>query len=369
MSRARPTTSQCNPTSVVAEPPPAAATGSGGATRRERIDRGIKVRSDDIFVLASLRDLAWVVLPRGLATAALLLFPLMEERVGPYWQTVLLNTMVIALLALSWDLLASVGLVSLGQSLFLGLGGYVAGAVNAWLGWGPLLSIPVATALGALIATLVLYPLLRLRGVYFGLVTFALPLLFMRVIETTGAFGGTEGLSGLTPLPSRTVELYLVTGAALCTTVAFRRLIATDFGLVFHAVRDNERAVVAAGFDVQRVKAQAVFIAALPAAFAGAFVTHRYQFVGMPAFALEYSTLPLISAVVGGAGSFLGPLVGSFILVPLSEAMREFGSLRVVLYSLVLLVFTVGLPEGLFRYAARKYGQTERRVALDEAPR
>jgi branched-chain amino acid transport system permease protein len=83
---------------------------------------------------------------------------------------------------------------------------------------------------------------------------------------------------------------------------------------------------------------------------------------------MEYSTLPLTAAVVGGAGSFLGPVVGSFILVPLSEAMREFGSLRVVVYSLMLLVFTVGLPEGIFRFAARKYGQFERLAPIEEAP-
>jgi branched-chain amino acid transport system permease protein len=337
--------------------------------RRERVDRGIKVRSDDIFVIASLRDLSYVVVPRAVAMLALLLFPLLGAAVGGYGQTVMLNTLVIALLAMSWDLLASVGLVSLGQSLFFGIGGYCAGFLDARLGVPPALGIPLATVAGALLATAVLFPLLRLRGVYFGLITFALPLLFMRVIETTGALGGTEGLSGLTPLPGRTAELYLVTAAALVTLFAFRRLAASDYGLVFHAIRDNERTVMAAGFDIQWTKAQAVFLAALPAAFAGAFVTHRYQFVGMPAFALEYSTLPLTAAVVGGAGSFLGPVVGSFILVPLSELMREFGSLRVVIYSLMLLVFTIGLPEGIFRFAARKYHQFERLVPIEEPPR
>jgi branched-chain amino acid transport system permease protein len=336
--------------------------------RLERIDRGIKVRSDDIFAIASARDLAYVLAPRALAMLALLAFPLLQGVVSRYWQTVMLNTLVIALLALSWDLLASVGLISLGQALFFGLGAYAAGWLDVHLGLGLLLSIPLATLGGALLATLVLFPLLRLRGVYFGLITFALPLLFMRIIETTGILGGTEGLSGLTPLPGRTSELYLATGAVLVTLVAYRRMIAADYGLVFHAIRDNERSVAAAGFDIQWRKAQAVFLAALPAAFAGAFVTHRYQFVGMPAFALEYSTLPLTSAVVGGAGSFLGPVVGAFILVPLSEAMREFGSLRVVVYSLLLLVFTVGLPEGIFRFAARKYGQFERLAAVEEAP-
>jgi branched-chain amino acid transport system permease protein len=335
--------------------------------RRERLDRGIKARSDDIFAIASARDLAYVLLPRALAVLALLAFPLFETVVSGYAQTVIINTLVIALLALSWDLLASAGLVSLGQALFVGTGGYAAGYLNARLGLGPALSIPAATLLGALVSTALLFPLLRLRGIYFGMITFALPLLLMRVIETTGFLGGTEGLSGLTPLPGRTTELYLVTAAALVAIASFRRLAASDYGLVFRAIRDNDRTVMAAGFDIQWRKAQAVFIAALPATFAGAFVTHHYQFVGVPAFALDYSILPLTSAVVGGAGSYLGAVVGSFILVPLSELMREFGSLRVVIYSAMLLLFTVAVPEGVFRMVVRKYGQFERLVPTEEA--
>lgn len=336
--------------------------------RRERVDRGIKVRSDDVFAIASLRDLCYVLLPRVLAVAALLVFPLLQAVVSGYWQTVMLNTLVIALLALSWDLLASTGLVSLGQALFFGVGGYLAGYLDSGLGLGPLLGIPAATLAGALLSTALLFPLLRLRGIYFGMITFALPLLFMRIIETTGVLGGTEGLSGLTPFLDRTAELYLAIAAVLVATAAYRRLGASDYGLVFRAIRDNDRAVVAAGYDLQWMRAQAVFLAALPACFAGAFVTHHYQFVGMPAFALEYSTLPLTAAVVGGSGSFLGAVVGSFILVPLSEVMREFGSLRVVVYSLVLLLFIVALPEGIFRFAVRKYGQFERLVPIEDAP-
>jgi branched-chain amino acid transport system permease protein len=300
---------------------------------------------------------------------ALLVFPLLGRFVSAYWQTVVLNTLVIALLALSWDLLASAGLVSLGQAFFFGLGGYLAGWLDAQLRLPPLLTIPIATVLGAALSTALLTPLLRLRGIYFGMITFAVPLLLMRVVETTGLLGGTEGLSGLTPLPGRTTELYLVTVATLVTLVAFRRLGTSDYGRLFQAIRDNDRAVIASGFSLARSRAQVVFIAALPAAFAGAFVTHRYQFVGMPAFAMDYSTLPLTAAVIGGAGSFFGPVVGAFILVPLSEVLREFGSLRVVVYSVMLLVFTIGLPEGLFRYAARRWSQFERLVSVEEAGR
>ena len=337
--------------------------------RRERVDRGVTVRTRDVFALASVRDLAWLLLPRVLPVVALLGFPLLGSRMSGYAKTVVLNTLVISQLALSWDLLASAGLISLGQAFFFGLGGYTSGWLNARFGLSPLLAIPLATLAGAVLATALLFPLLRLRDIYFGMITFALPLLLMRVIETTGILGGTEGLSGLTPLPDRTTELYLVIAAVLVTVALFRRLGASDYGLLFRAIRENDRAVIASGFDLQRRKAQVVFIAALPAAFAGAFVTHRYQFVGMPAFAIDNSTLPLTSAVIGGSGSFFGAMVGSFILVPLSELLREFGSLRVVVYSALLLVFTTGLPEGLFRFAARKWSQFERLVQIEKADR
>lgn len=338
----------------------------GVTFRRERLDRGIKVRADDIFAVASYREVLYLVLPRALVVGGLLVFPLLKGLVGLYWQNVLLITCTITLLALSWDLLASVGLVSLGQALFFGVGAYTAGFLSYNYNWTPLVTIPIATVGGALLCTLVLYPVLRLRGIYFGLITFALPLLMMRIIEATKILGGTEGMSGLPPLPGITVELYVIITAVLVCVFGFRKMIDTDYGLVLRAIRDNDRAVMAAGIDIQWYKAQALFIAALPATFAGAFLTHHYQFVGIPAFALEYSILPLTSVIIGGAGSFSGAMLGAFILVPLSELLRAFGTLRVVIYCLVLLVFAVGVPEGIFSYLQRKYYQFERLVPVEE---
>lgn len=336
------------------------------STRKERLDRGIKARSDDIFALASYRDLAYLLLPRVLLIGGLLLIPLMGDLIGRYWLRVILITCTIGLLALSWDLLSSVGLVSLGHSMFFGVGAYIAGGLNDTFGWTPLVTIPAAMLLGSLMCALLLYPILRLRGIYFALITLAIPLLFMRVIEATKILGGTEGLSSLGRLPGMPWVLYIVVLALMICLFGFRRLMDTDYGLVFQAIRDNDRAVMASGINIFWFKAQAVFIAALPATFAGAFLTHYYRIVGMPAFSLEYSILPLTSAIVGGEGTFIGALVGSFILVPVSEFLRASGTLRVVIYSLVLVVFTVGLPEGVFHYVRRKYHQFEREVSVEE---
>lgn len=334
--------------------------------RKERVDRGIKVRSDGVFILASTRDLLYVVLPVVLPIIALLIFPLLGNYVGIYWQKVLVSTMVISLLALSWNLLANVGFISLGQALFFGMGGYIAGYLNYQFGLTPMYTIPVATVAGALLSTVMFYPILRLRGIYFGLISFALPLLIMKVIEATHIFKGTEGLSGLSSIPNLTFKLYALIAVLFFTAFVYHRMISTDYGLVFNAIRDNDRSVIAAGFNVQWYKAQAVFIAALPASFAGAFMTHHTMFVGIPAFALDYSILPLTCAVIGGPGNFLGAILGAFILIPLSELLREFASLRVVIYSLILLVFVIGMPEGIYSFILRKYNQFERLVPLED---
>jgi branched-chain amino acid transport system permease protein len=94
-------------------------------------------------------------------------------------------------------------------------------------------------------------------------------------------------------------------------------------------------------------------------------MTHAYMFVGMPVFALDYSILPIASAVVGGMGSLAGPALGAFILVPLSEVLRALGALRIVFYGLFLVIFIVALPEGIFHYLARKYHQFERWVKVE----
>jgi branched-chain amino acid transport system permease protein len=332
--------------------------------RKERLDRGIKARCEDIFALSSYREMLYLLLPRVVPVIILLSFPLLKGVVGLYWEKVMVITCAIALLSLSWDLMASVGLVSLGQSLFFGVGAYITGFLDHSLGWPYFLTIPFGTIGGALFCALFLVPVLRLRGVYFAIVTLTLPLLLTRFIEASKILGGNEGLSSLSPLPHLWFELYVPVFAVLVCLFGFRRLINEDYGLVLQGIRDNDLAVMSGAINIYKFKSQAVFIAGLAGSFAGAFMTHYYQFVGMPAFALDYSILPLTCAVLGGVGTFAGPTLGAFILVPLSEALRAFGTLRIVFYSAILIICVVGLPEGIFHYMQRKYHQFERAVQV-----
>ena len=329
--------------------------------RKKRLDRGIKARADTIFAIASYKEILYLVLPRALPVILLLALPLV---LTGYWGKVLVYACVYGLLALSWDFLASCGLFSLGQAFFLGIGAYIAGTLSYYFHWPPVITLPIATIGGGVISAALLSPVVRLRGVYFAMVTLMLPMLFMKMIETTGIFGGTHGLSALKPLAKGWGGTYLVIGVFLVSLFIFRRTINEDYGLVLRAIRDDDRAVMSAAINIYWRKIQALFVAGAVGAFAGAFMTHHYQFVGMSVFALDYSILPVAAAALGGPGTFAGAALGSMILVPLSEALRALSGLRIAIYCVIMILSVIALPEGIFHYIERKYHQFERLVRV-----
>jgi branched-chain amino acid transport system permease protein len=333
------------------------------AWRKERIDRPIKVLTDDIYALSSIRNVLYIAVPRLLPSVLLLLLPILVP--SPYIQRVIILTAIYALLALSWDFLASsTGLVSLGQSLFFGVGAYLSGILNLELGLSMLPTLILSTFIGAAICTVFVIPCLPLRGIYFAMTTLIYPLLMIRTIEATAILGGTDGMLGIAPFPNAGLEQYLVLVILLLAMFSLRRLMTTDFGIVLRAIGDNDQAVKASGINIALYKIISVYIASAIGAFAGAYFTHLYMFVGLSAFSLELSIIPIACAVLGGMGTLAGPVLGAFILIPLGEGMREFGTLRMVFYSLFLILFVLIKPEGILSYLQRKYQQIERLVEV-----
>jgi branched-chain amino acid transport system permease protein len=325
--------------------------------RKERLDRGIKVRTEGLYALSSWREMFYLLAPRCLLIFGLLLFPLFLDM---YWQRVFCAAGIYALLALGFDFLAEyVGMVCLGGAFFIGSGGYISGLLNSSFGWSPFITIPTATVSGAAISTLVLLPCLRLRGIYFAIVSFMFPLLTVYILIALNIFGGTEGISALTTFPNVWVDQYLILLAVIASLFALRRLVNEDMGLILRAIRDNDQAVKASGISINSYKTRAVFIAALLGCFGGAYLSHLYGWLGISLFAMDFSILPIAACVMGGMGTLVGPVLGAFILTPLSEALRGFGQLRVVLYCLILIGFIVYKPEGLMNYLQRKYHQFE----------
>ena len=331
--------------------------------RKERLDRGIKVRSEGLYALMSWRELSYLFLPRLVLIGGILVLPMVMPSM--YWQRVISIVCIYALLALSFDFLAHyVGLVSLGGAFFIGTGGYIAAILNTSFGLPPLLTIPIATLLGAAVCTLFLLPCLPLRGVYFAIVTLMYPLLFARVIEALNILGGTDGIVGIESFANRWMEQYFIILMILFFLFGTRRLVNQDIGLVFRAVKDNDQSVRASGMSVTYYKAIAVFIASGIGCLAGAYLVHLYMWAGLSTFALDFSILPIAATVIGGSGTLVGPVLGAFILVPISELLRAFGTLRIVFYALILLAFIIFRSEGVMVYGQRKYHQFEKWVKV-----
>src|SRR4030066_2077438 len=190
-------------------------------TRKERLDRGIKARTEGLYAISSWREVSYLLAPRAGLIIILFLLPLVVP--GLYWQRVLALAGVYALLALSFDFLAErVGLVCIGGAFMIGVGGYISGALNYYLMLPVFLTIPIGTLGGALICTLLWVPCLPLRGVYFAVVTFMFPFLASSIILAGGLFGSTEGLSPIAGFPNIWVGVYLMMFLVLLTILGLR---------------------------------------------------------------------------------------------------------------------------------------------------
>lgn len=327
--------------------------------RKERLDRGIKVRTEGIYALSSYREIAYLVGPRLLLILGLAILPVLLPNV--YWQRVLCVAGAYGLLAVSFDFLANyVGLVCVGGAFMTGMGGFTAGALTYYLNVPWLVSILVGTVAAAALVTLLWLPSLPLRGIYFAILTFMFPFLARSIILALGVLGGTEGLGPVAGMPNIWVENYIIIAVLLVAVFGLRRLVGEDIGIVVRAVKDNDVAVEASGISITRLKARALFIGSLPGCFAGAYMVHLYNFMGTSLLATDFSILPIAAAVLGGSGTLAGPMLGALILTPLSELLRGFGQLRVVLYALVLVGVIMFKPEGLLNWLTRKYHQFEK---------
>jgi branched-chain amino acid transport system permease protein len=332
--------------------------------RKERLDRGIKVRTDGVYAISSWQEISYLLFPRlifilGLLALPLILYPF------PYWQKVLSNICIYALLAISFDFLANyVGLVSLGGGFYIGVGAYTAALLNTHFGLPPMLTIPVATFLGGAICTVLFLPCLPLRGVYFAIISLMYPLLAMRLIEALDIFGGTDGIIGVEGFASGWTEQYLLILSVLILVFGLRRMVREDIGLVFRGVKDNDQAVRASGININTFKAFGVFIASTLGCLGGACLSHIYMWAGLSQFALDFSIIPIAATVVGGGGTLIGPVLGCLILVPISEQLRDLGPLRIAVYAIILTGFIVFKSEGIMIYATRKYQQFQRWVEI-----
>ena len=299
---------------------------------------------NEVFVLPSRTlVLAWVV--------ALLALPAVYG--DAYVMRILTMTCIFAIFAASWDLLAGyTGQVNFGHALFFGAGAYTSALVSLKLGVTPWASVFAGAAMATLSGFLAGYLCLRLRGSYLSLATLAFPLIALGLLFAFPDFSGGElGISGLRRLtPSATGNYYVAAVSMLLVVFGLWRLADSKFGLVLHAIRDDEVAARASGINTPRYKLIAFALSAAAAGFAGALFAHYLRVAGPSTLEVALSFQVVIWGIFGGVATIYGPVAAVFILYPLTEwlgSFRTFGELRLLIFAVIVLLVLLFMPRGL----------------------
>ena len=274
----------------------------------------------------------------------------------------LVSALLIALVSQGWNVLGGYGgQYSFGHSAFFGTGAYVSAilqmryGVNAWIAF--CLGIAAGALLGAIIAALT-FPS-GLKGAYFALVTLAFAEV-LRIIASvapiTGAGVGTLIRLDLRPaafqFQSRVPFYWIVLALVALSLVIVRSIENSRFGAWLIALRENEAAAKALGIDVTRIKLQAMTISAALAAVGGSFYAQYFLFIDAAiAYGPWISVEALLAAIIGGAGTVAGPLIGALLIKSLGELTKtligEAPGLDLVVYGSMLIVVVAVAPRGI----------------------
>jgi branched-chain amino acid transport system permease protein len=292
--------------------------------------------------------------------AALLGLPLVVH--DAYFLHVLILIGINVMVAVSMWLLGITGLISFGQAGFMFIGAMTTALLTKSLHWPFWFALPLSAAIPALIAAPVGRLSLRVRGVYFFLVTLA----FGQVVNGVFAyfqnpFGGWYGVRDIPPPPpaalfttlNKVPFYYLCLALTLLTCGIIYRVSRSWFGNVLWTIRESELLAASVGIDVPGTKLVAFVVSALFAGVAGSFYAVYFAYISPLVFTFEYSVNMLIFIVVGGFASINGPIVGAVMLTLVPEMFRVTGKYQLLAFGLILLLSMRLMPRGIMgTYAA-----------------
>ncbi len=274
----------------------------------------------------------------------------------PYWQGVFVIALYYAILACAWNLLSGYGgQFSLAPAAFSMLGAYTTGVLNFHFGVPPIAGIAAAIPVTYIIGYGLGRIVLKMRGPYLALTTFA----FLEVvgIVVSNSYEVTRGALGLA-LPgildlSRIDYYYVFLVALLVTHLIVQLLLQSRIGLFIQAVRDDELAAASRGVDVVRWK---IFLFALSSAlsgFAGALYVHFLNLASPQIGNVLESGLVIAMVVIGGMSTLPGPIIGAFIVEVGDEALRSIGVAHLLVFSLLMILVIRFFREGLWGLVER----------------
>ncbi len=290
------------------------------------------------------------------------LFPITSPSL--YMLRLLSGMFMFIALAQSWNILGGyTGYLNLGHVVFLGVGAYTSAVLSAHHGVSPFLIAPLAGLAAVVLAAVIGYPALRLRGPYFAVLTLALVSVAQLATQNITQVGGGLGIIlPRTPFGLRRSEeifywVFLAT-AAVVVLVAYR-LEKSRFGLSLIALRDDEEAARVFGVNVVRAKMTALMLSAFPAGFCGGIFAYQLGYIE-PAtvFDIGMSITFVLMVMLGGAGRWLGPILGAIIVYLLTETLVFVipDALNRVLFGIILVAVIYTMPSGILGVLSRTRG-------------
>ncbi len=312
-----------------------------------------------------------VVVAAALAVAALAAAA--PAFVAPSTQRTLGAVFMFATLAQAWNVIGGMaGYPSFGQVVFFGLGGYTVAVLMAKAGWAFWPALPVAVAAGAVFAVAAGVPVLRLRGHYFAIATLGIAEGMREVVVNLPSLtGGGAGIT-VPAVGARATTTYLGNDGfywcflvlAAVATVTVGAVARSRFGYALRAIHQDEAGAGALGIDTTRVKVAAFALSgALTAAAGAVYAFQQVTIYPDRLFSIEITVLAVAMAVVGGAGTVAGPLLGAGVLQLLSEYLRQrYLGLHLAVFGALLVAGVVFVPQGLVSFARQSVAG--RRLAL-----
>lgn len=274
----------------------------------------------------------------------------------------LILTFIVGTAAIAWNIIGGLGgQFSLGNATFFGISGYTMGILMVTYEMGFAVSLAAAVALSLVAAVVVGYPSFKLTGHYFALATITIVegLRFLtRYFQ--GVTGGEQGFSlvpatvtGIAMLNLTRVEYFQVALVLFAFSAAVLAWVKyTKLGFYLRALRDDQLAAASLGIDVSRYKMYGWLVCAALTAFAGAMYATYVQFLDPNyMFSITQSVLFAVIPIIGGIGTVVGPILGTFLMVPVehyavTELGGRFGAVTYVVYGILLILLIIYAPEG-----------------------
>ena len=260
-----------------------------------------------------------------------------------YLEGVLVLLAINCVLAYGAFLPMSAGQLNLGVAAFVAIGAYSGGYVSNTFGLSPILAPFAGMLVAGLIGWLVAFPILRTRGIYLALATFALNQVVQGTILNLNVVGGASGYPVSAHIGFPTVAAF-----AIAVVAVVFALFHTRFGISVTAVHDDERAADLMGLSVRGLQTAAFAAGAALAGLAGALYAHHFNYVEAQNYGVLFSIYIVLYVLLGGTQTVYGPLLGAAVFTLLPELLRGSASWRYVIFACLIIAIMSFRPQGIF---------------------